>query len=39
MKRRKNYVLAFKESIFDTFVDESKIPLDEDVNSLGVGNY
>lgn len=39
MKKRKNYVLASKKSIFDTFVEESKIPPDEDVNSLGVGNY
>lgn len=39
MKKRKNYVLASKESIFDTFVEESRIPPDEDVNSLGVGNY
>ncbi|AHN28803.1 hypothetical protein SALWKB2_1421 [Snodgrassella alvi wkB2] len=39
MKKRKNYVLAYKESIFDTFVEESRIPPDEDINSLGVGNY
>lgn len=39
MKKRKNYVLASKKSILDTFVEESKIPPDEDVNSLGVGNY
>ena len=39
MKKRKNYVLEYKESISDTFVEESRIPPDEDVNSLGVGNY
>lgn len=39
MKKRKNYVLASKESIFDTFIEESRIPSDKDVNSLGVGNY
>lgn len=39
MKKRKKYILEYKESISDTFVEESRIPPDEDINSLGVGNY